>query len=149
MEKWLKTGTLKRYASRTEIRTTVLAAMEITVDQQDNNHELRRPTDWPVQVDENTDVSDLSILLVIARYLKVNELEENLLLCYPLTKRCTGEDIFDAIQGYFCENGKDGGKSMPGCYKGLRGRIKIVAPHVTWSHCCIHRQSLAAKPLPD
>ncbi|GBM78317.1 hypothetical protein AVEN_222138-1, partial [Araneus ventricosus] len=49
MDKWLKTGTLKRSASRTEIRTTDLAAMEITVDQQDDNHELQRPTDWPVQ----------------------------------------------------------------------------------------------------
>ncbi|GBM06228.1 Zinc finger BED domain-containing protein 5 [Araneus ventricosus] len=307
MDKWLKTGTLKRSASRTEIRTTDLAAMGITVDQQDDNHEVQRPTDWPIQivqnlsalfaerlsngsmkpsllmrhletkhptykqrnisffqrlsnspnlnsclistnkaneaaieasyrtsyhiaksgknhtiaenlvfpcikdavecmfgedhvqkikniplsnstvsrrikdmyvdieatinerikkspffsiqVDESTDVSDLSISLVIVRYLNVNELEENLLLCYPLTKRCTGEDIFNAIQEYFCENEidwakccdvyTDGGKSMSGCYKGLRGRIKIVAPHVTWSHCCIHRQSLAAKPLPD
>ncbi|GBN61824.1 Zinc finger BED domain-containing protein 5 [Araneus ventricosus] len=69
------------------------------------------------------------------------------------------EDIFNAIQGYFCENEiylakccgvcTDGGKSMSGCYKGLRGRIKTVAPHVAWSHCCIHRQNLAAKPLPD
>ncbi|GBN73828.1 hypothetical protein AVEN_53072-1 [Araneus ventricosus] len=85
--------------------------------------------------------SDLSILIVIARYLNGNELEENLLLCYPLTKRCTGEDIFNAIQGYFCGNEMDwakrcgvctdGGKSMSGCYKGLHGRIKIVAPHVT------------------
>ncbi|GBM82946.1 hypothetical protein AVEN_30710-1 [Araneus ventricosus] len=33
MDKWLKTGTLKRSASRTEIRTTDLAAMGITVDQ--------------------------------------------------------------------------------------------------------------------
>ncbi|GBL96999.1 hypothetical protein AVEN_164806-1 [Araneus ventricosus] len=49
MEKWLKTGTLKRSASRTEIRTTDLAAMEITVDQQDDSHEVQRPTDWPVQ----------------------------------------------------------------------------------------------------
>ncbi|GBM05254.1 hypothetical protein AVEN_181634-1 [Araneus ventricosus] len=48
MDKWLKTGTLKRSASRTEIRNTNLAAMEITVDQQDN-HEVQRPTDWPVQ----------------------------------------------------------------------------------------------------
>ncbi|GBO31603.1 Zinc finger BED domain-containing protein 5 [Araneus ventricosus] len=72
----------------------------------------------------STDVSKLSILLVIARYLNVNELEENLLLCYPLTKRCTGEDIFNAIQDYFCENEidwakccgvcTDGGKSRPG-----------------------------------
>ncbi|GBN20053.1 hypothetical protein AVEN_151187-1 [Araneus ventricosus] len=60
--------------------------MEITVDQQNDNHELQRPTDWPVQVDESTNVSDVSILLVIARYLNVNELEENLLLRYPLTK---------------------------------------------------------------
>ncbi|GBN19414.1 hypothetical protein AVEN_138157-1 [Araneus ventricosus] len=47
MGKWLKTGTLKRSASRTEkIRTTNLATMEITVDQQDDNHEVH---DWPIQ----------------------------------------------------------------------------------------------------
>ncbi|GBN34179.1 hypothetical protein AVEN_265570-1 [Araneus ventricosus] len=49
MDNWLKTGTLKKSASRTEIRTTDLAAMEITVDQQDDNHEVQRPTDWPFQ----------------------------------------------------------------------------------------------------
>ncbi|GBL78874.1 hypothetical protein AVEN_48858-1 [Araneus ventricosus] len=49
MEKWLKTGAPKRPASRTEIRTTDLAAMEITVDRQDDNHEMQRPTDWPAQ----------------------------------------------------------------------------------------------------
>ncbi|GBN95580.1 Zinc finger BED domain-containing protein 5 [Araneus ventricosus] len=69
------------------------------------------------------------------------------------------EGIFNAIQGYFCENEiywakccgvcTDGRKSVSGCYKGLRGRIKIVVSHVAWSPCCIHRQCLAAKPLPD
>ncbi|GBL61986.1 hypothetical protein AVEN_148973-1, partial [Araneus ventricosus] len=38
-----------RSASRTEIRTTDLVAMEITVDHQDGNHEVQRPTDWTVQ----------------------------------------------------------------------------------------------------
>ncbi|GBL96770.1 hypothetical protein AVEN_118917-1 [Araneus ventricosus] len=38
-----------RSASRNEIRTTDLAAMEITVDLQDDNHGVQRPTDWPVQ----------------------------------------------------------------------------------------------------
>ncbi|GBM75191.1 hypothetical protein AVEN_129213-1 [Araneus ventricosus] len=38
-----------RSASRTEIRTTDLAAMELTVDHQDDNHEVQRLTDWPVQ----------------------------------------------------------------------------------------------------
>ncbi|GBN55331.1 hypothetical protein AVEN_208139-1, partial [Araneus ventricosus] len=46
MDKWLKAG---RSVSRTEIRTTDLAAMEITVDQQDDNHAVQRPTDCPVQ----------------------------------------------------------------------------------------------------
>ncbi|GBN63335.1 hypothetical protein AVEN_47466-1 [Araneus ventricosus] len=50
MDKWLKTGTLKRSASRTGIRTTDLAAVGITVDQQDDNYEVQRPTDWPVQL---------------------------------------------------------------------------------------------------
>ncbi|GBL99208.1 Zinc finger BED domain-containing protein 5 [Araneus ventricosus] len=123
------------------------------------NERIKKSPFFSIQVDESTDVSDLSILLVTARYLNVNELEENLLLCYLLSKRCTGEDIFNVIQGYICENEMDwtkccgactdGGKSTSGCYKGLRGRIKIVVPHVTWSLCCIHRQSLAVKSLPD
>ncbi|GBN42526.1 hypothetical protein AVEN_30417-1 [Araneus ventricosus] len=41
-----------RSASRTEIRTTDLKATEITVDHQDDNHEVERPTDWPVQTDD-------------------------------------------------------------------------------------------------
>ncbi|GBM21248.1 Zinc finger BED domain-containing protein 5 [Araneus ventricosus] len=110
MDKWLKTGTLKRSASRTEIRTTDLAAMEITVDQQDDNHEVQRSTDWPAQ-----------------GYFCGNEMDWT---------KCCG----------VCT---DGGKSISGCYKGVRGRIKIVAPHAAWSHCCIHRKSLATKPLPN
>ncbi|GBO45807.1 hypothetical protein AVEN_267854-1 [Araneus ventricosus] len=55
MDKLLKIGTFKRSASRTEIRATDLAAMEITVDQQDDNHEVQRPTDWPIQVRNKID----------------------------------------------------------------------------------------------
>ncbi|GBM39597.1 hypothetical protein AVEN_201581-1 [Araneus ventricosus] len=40
-----------RSASRIEIRITYLAAMEITVDHQDDNREVQKPTDWPVQMD--------------------------------------------------------------------------------------------------
>ncbi|GBN95836.1 hypothetical protein AVEN_74016-1 [Araneus ventricosus] len=58
MDKWLKTGTLKKSVSRTEIRTTDLAAMEITVDQQDDNHEVQMPIDWPVQECDRYGISD-------------------------------------------------------------------------------------------
>ncbi|GBM01838.1 hypothetical protein AVEN_218959-1 [Araneus ventricosus] len=44
-----------RSTSRTEIRTTDLAALEITMDHQDDNHEVQRPTAWPVQVRNKID----------------------------------------------------------------------------------------------
>ncbi|GBM09809.1 hypothetical protein AVEN_234643-1 [Araneus ventricosus] len=50
MDKWLKTGTLKRSTSRTEIQTIDLAVMGIAVDQQGDDHEVQRPTDWSIQV---------------------------------------------------------------------------------------------------
>ncbi|GBM18473.1 hypothetical protein AVEN_66832-1 [Araneus ventricosus] len=44
-----------RLASGTQIRTTDLAATEITVDHQDDNHEVQRPTDWPVKLRNKID----------------------------------------------------------------------------------------------
>jgi len=58
---------------------------------------------FSIQVDESTDVAQLDVLLVIARYLKENESVEGLLLCHPLTERTTGADIFHAINSYFIE----------------------------------------------
>ncbi|GBN38453.1 Zinc finger BED domain-containing protein 5 [Araneus ventricosus] len=108
------------------------------------NERIKKSPFLSIQMDKSTDVSDLSILLVIASYLNVNELEEKLLLCYPLTKGCTGEGIFNVIQGYSCENEIDWAKCCGVCTDG-----GIVAPHAAWSNCCIHRQSFAAKPLSD
>jgi len=113
---------------------------------------------FAVQVDESTDVTNFAVLLVIATYLNNNEVEENVLLCHLLSERTTGEDIFNAIDCYFkkmsinwsncCGLCTDGGKSMSGIYSGLRGRVMRIVPNINWSHCCIHRQSLASKNLP-
>lgn len=113
---------------------------------------------FAIQVDESTDVTNFAILLVIARYFVDNEIEENLLLCHPLSERTRGEDIFTAIDSYTkekeidwsdcCGLCTDGAKSMSGIYSGLRSRVMKVAPNVNWSHCCIHRQNLACKNLP-
>ncbi|XP_043914064.1 zinc finger BED domain-containing protein 5-like [Protopterus annectens] len=113
---------------------------------------------FAIQVNESTDVANCAILLVIARNLKDNEVEENLLLCHPLSQRTRGEDILNVIDCYFkekeinwsncCGLCTDGAKSMSGIYSGLRGLVMKVAPNISWSHCCIHRQSLACKNLP-
>ncbi|XP_072395247.1 zinc finger BED domain-containing protein 5-like [Diabrotica undecimpunctata] len=43
----------------------------------------------------------------------------------------------------------DGAKSMAGHKAGLQARVKAVAPEVKWTHCCIHREALVAKTLPE
>lgn len=93
---------------------------------------------FSIQVDDSTDVAQLAVLLVIARYLKKTESVEELLLCHSLTKRATGADIFHPIDFYFtkksikwskcCDLSTDGGKSMPGCYSGLLARVPSRSP---------------------
>ncbi|XP_043927880.1 zinc finger BED domain-containing protein 5-like [Protopterus annectens] len=111
---------------------------------------------FAIQVDESTDVANCAILLIIARYLKNNEAEENFLLYHPLSQHTRGEDIFNVID-YFkekeinwsncCGLCTDCAKSMSRIYSGLCGLVMKVAPNISWSHCCIHRQSLACKNL--
>ncbi|XP_071056888.1 zinc finger BED domain-containing protein 5-like [Onthophagus taurus] len=131
----------------------ISANMEETLIKEINHSQY-----FSIQVDESTDVAQFAVLMVIARYLKGNEFVEGHLLCHLLSERTTGADIFHAIDSYFTRKGikwskccglcTDGGKSMSGCYSGLLGCVKAVAPLVQWTHCCIHRQALASKCLP-
>jgi hypothetical protein len=43
----------------------------------------------------------------------------------------------------------DGCPTMLGVYNGLIALIKKTAPHVKFTHCMIHRGSLASKQLPQ
>jgi hypothetical protein len=43
----------------------------------------------------------------------------------------------------------DGAQAMSGIRKGLVARIQKVAPLIKWTHCCIHREVLAARPMPS
>jgi hypothetical protein len=38
---------------------------------------------------------------------------------------------------------------MAGNKAGLHICVKAVAPEVKWTHCCIHREALVAKRLPE
>lgn len=103
-------------------------------------HRIRKSIMFGIQVVESTDVTNYVVFLVIARYLKNNEVEENL-LCHFLSER-TGKDLFNAIDSYFkkmdinwsncCGLCTDGGKSMSGIYTGLRGHVKKIVPNINW-----------------
>ena len=43
----------------------------------------------------------------------------------------------------------DGCPTMLGVYNGLIALIRKIAPHVQFTHCMIHRGSLASKKLPQ
>jgi hypothetical protein len=51
-------------------------------------------------MDESTDVSGLSILLVFARYTHEKTIQEGLLICESLKTHTTGEEIFDVLNKY-------------------------------------------------
>ncbi|CAM5136722.1 unnamed protein product [Natator depressus] len=105
---------------------------------------------FAIQLDKNTDVSNMSQLMV-------NLLDSKLLFCEPLKERCTGEDIFSTVNDFFNKNNvlwkncvsvtSDGAAALTGIKKGFRGKVTEIAPHVKFIHRIIHRQAIAAKKL--
>ena len=43
----------------------------------------------------------------------------------------------------------DGAPAMIGCNSGLRGLIKSDAPHITFTHCMLHKHALVSTALPS
>lgn len=113
---------------------------------------------YALQLDESTDISKKAIMLVFTRFFWEDKIYEDFLFSCELL-HTTAEDIFTALNDFFNEHevawtkcvglSTDGAKSMAGNKTGLQARIKAVAPEVKWTHCCIHREALVAKRLPE
>lgn len=113
---------------------------------------------FALQLDESTDVSSCSQLLVFTRYVHDGKFKEEFLFCYPLETTTKGEDIMKKVTDYFSELGlswenvcavcTDGAPAMLGSKSGFVSRVKAIAPGVTVTHCMIHRQALASRTLP-
>lgn len=43
----------------------------------------------------------------------------------------------------------DGAKAMTGKKSGLIARLKAIMPNISWTHCFLHQQALAAKAVPS
>lgn len=119
---------------------------------------LRLCETFTIQLDESTDVANLSILLVFVRYVHAGEFEEDLLLCKTLDTYTTGEEIFNSLDQFLTHHQiswqkcsdvcTDGAKAMTGKTAGVVARIKAVAEMCSSSHCMLHRQALAVKKMP-
>ena len=80
---------------------------------------------FSIQLDETTDVTNLSQLLVDVPYYKNEKMKEEFLFCKPLETSTTATDIFDLIDEFFKEHKikwknlcgvcTDGAPAMLGC----------------------------------
>ncbi len=112
---------------------------------------------YALQVDESTDVSNSAQLLAFIKYTFDGKLHEDMLFCSALEGTCTGSDIFTKLDTKIKEMElswdncvgvcTDDAGAMVGKNKGLKAKVLEVAPHVKFTHCIIHRESLASKTL--
>ena len=116
------------------------------------------PTKFSLQLDETTDISNLSQLIVFVRYVKGDEITEEFLFCKPLTTTTKAADVKKLVDDFFRSNGlswnmvsavcSDGAPAMLGRNSGFGALVKADAPHVIVTHCVLHRHALASKTLP-
>lgn len=113
---------------------------------------------FAIQVDESTDVTNCSQLLVYVRFTQNNAAKTELLLSQDLSSTTKGKDIFNVLDNFFKQNELDWGKlvgcttdgapSMLGRQSGFQAHVKAVSPNAIAVHCFIHRFALCAKVLP-
>ena len=62
---------------------------------------IRMSPMFAIQCDETTDVAHCSQLLVFARYISDNAIEEEMLLCRPLETTTTADDVLGVVSGFY------------------------------------------------
>ena len=122
-------------------------------------NEIKKISLFAIQLDESTDVSQYSQLLVFARYVHDGNFKEELLFCKPLKLSTRAEDVLKAVNDFFEENSldwsnlvgitTDGAPTMLGSRSGFQTLVKQRAPLAIGVQCFIHREALASKTLPD
>ena len=113
---------------------------------------------FAIQLDESVDVSSVSQLMVFVRFAVSTSIKEELLFCSALDITTKASDIKEKVNHYFNENEipwknlcavcTDGVPAMLASKRGFRALVQRKIPNVTFTHCFIHREALAATTLP-
>lgn len=120
---------------------------------------LRQSQLFSLQLDESTDIGNEANLLCYGRYIHDGAVHDDFLFCHSLPTNTTGEAIFDSLNAFIGQSGldwnrcvgicTDGATAMTAKHKGLVTRVRAVAPLAAATHCCIHREQLAVKKMPQ
>ena len=117
------------------------------------------PFPFSMQLDETTDISECSQLLVFVRYVHADAIKEEFLFCESLSETTKAVDIFEMVKRFFYKQNfdwkeklhslcTDGAPAMLGNKSGFATLVKKEAPQVIVTHCFLHRHALATKTLP-
>ena len=112
---------------------------------------------FSLALDESTDTSDTSELLIFIRTVDKNfTVQEKLVKVCSLNEDTTGSNIYAALESVIHDYGgykkcscivTDGAKAMTGNNTGLVGLLKKNGVNCTTLHCIIHQQALCRKML--
>jgi len=119
---------------------------------------IRMSPYFALQLNESTDITNKATLLCYVRYEHKRNIFEDLLFI-SLLIHTTAEEIFNILNEFITsheidwlkcvEIATDGARAMSGRFTGLVARIKEIIPSVTWYYCCIHREALVTKKIPE
>ncbi|XP_060061828.1 zinc finger MYM-type protein 6 isoform X3 [Erinaceus europaeus] len=134
---------------------------ELSADIEDQLIQKVRESKWfALQIDESSEISNISLLLCYVRYIDYDssDIKEELLCCIEMPSQITDFEIFVLINKYIASKSlnwkhcvglcTDGATSMIGRCSDLRAKIQEVAMNtVAFTHCLIHREHLVAEKL--
>ena len=119
---------------------------------------ISSPAKFSLQLDETTYDTSLSQIAVFVRYVKEDVIKEDFLFCQPLTTSTKSIDVKKLVDNIFRDNDlswdmvcaicSDGVPAMLGRKSGFGALVKADAPHITVSHCVLHRHAIATKTSP-
>ena len=113
---------------------------------------------FALQLDETTDVANLSQLVVYIRYVADERINKEFLFCQLLKTISKAADVFKVLIDLFdkielswsklvgvCT---DGAPAMIGANSGLVSLVKQKNPAIQETHCMIHEVALVSKTIP-
>lgn len=84
---------------------------------------IRRSPFFAIQLDETTDVSQVSQLLVYARFVSETQMEEEFLFCKQLLTTTEAEDVMNIVSNFFQEENLSWDKLVGVCTDGAPSMI--------------------------
>ena len=111
-----------------------------------------------LQLDESTDVSNMSQLIVYTRYINDGGIKDESLFCESLQTTTKAADVFLLLDESFQRNQfmwenvgsacTDGAPTMMVNRSGFVALVKGEVLDLITNHCVLHRHALASKTLP-